>query len=48
MSVKIRVSFITQKELQGVLALLSPRIKSYKVKKGAEGQYSKAYIENKE
>lgn len=43
MSVKIRISYNTDEELAGVIQLLSPALKSYKVAKKQEGRYKKAY-----
>lgn len=45
MSVKIKISYQTDQELQQVIRLLSPELKSYKVAKKQEGQYKKAYAE---
>ena len=45
MSVKIRISYTTPVELQKVLDMLKPVIKSCKPDKGKEGQYKKAYVE---
>lgn len=44
MSVRIRVSYNTDEELAGVIRLLSPALKFYKVRPG-EGRYKKAYAE---
>lgn len=44
MSVKIKVSYTDEQELAGVIRLLSPVIKSYKVKPD-KGKYKRAYIE---
>ena len=46
MSVKIRVSYSDDEELAGVIRLLSPAIKSYKVKP-QKGRYKLAYIDMK-
>lgn len=43
MSVIIKVSYTDDQELTGVIKLLSPVIKSYKVQP-AKGQYKRAYI----
>lgn len=43
MSVKIKISYQTDQELQQVIRLLSPALKSYKVAKKQEGQYKNAY-----
>lgn len=45
MSVKIKISYNTEEELAGVIRLLSPVIKSWKVAKKQEGAYKKAYAE---
>lgn len=45
MSVKIKVSYNTDEELAGVIRLLSPVLKDYKVSRNKEGRYKKAYIE---
>lgn len=47
MSVKIKVSYNTDQELAGVIRLLSPVIKDYKVSRNNDGQYKKAYIDIK-
>lgn len=47
MSVKIRISYQSQKELDRILELLKPVIKSYKTAAG-QGEYKKAYIDTKE
>lgn len=47
MSVKIKVSYTDEEELAGVIRLLSPVMKSYKVAKGQQGVYKRAYIELK-
>lgn len=44
MSIKLKVSYQKPQELQTVLRLLHPVIKSWKVAKKQEGQYKKAYI----
>ena len=43
MSIKIRVSYSTDEELAGLIRLLSPAVKSWKVKP-QKGQYRRAYI----
>ena len=48
MSVKIKVSYESPEELQKVLERLAPMVQKYKVSKGQEGQYKKAYIVLKE
>lgn len=45
MSVKIKVSYITDEELAGVIQLLSPVLKDYKVSRNKEGRYKKAYAD---
>ena len=45
MSVKIRISFTEDEELAGVIRLLSPALKSYKVSKKKEGKYRNAYAD---
>ena len=45
MSVKIRISFTEDEELAGVIRLLSPALKSYKVSKKKEGKYQNAYAD---
>ena len=42
--IKIRVSYNTEKELAGVVRLLSPMLKKYKVQP-QKGKYKRAYIE---
>lgn len=44
MSVMIRVSYTDDEELAGVIRLLSPAVKSWKVAKRQEGAYRNAYI----
>lgn len=44
MSVKIRVSYTEDEELAGVIRLLSPLVKSWKMAKRQEGTYRNAYI----
>lgn len=44
-SVKIRVSYEKPQELQTVLELLRPVIRSYKPEKGQSGAYRRAYVE---
>lgn len=48
MSIQIRVSYNHPQELAFVLKLLHSVIKSYKVPKGQQGEYKKAYIVLKE
>jgi len=45
MSVKVRISYEKSQELQQVLKLLRPVIKSYKAEKGKNGPYKRAYVE---
>lgn len=45
MSAKIKLSYTTEEELQLVIRLLSPVVKSWKVSKNQEGQYKRAYME---
>lgn len=45
MSVKIKISYQTDQELQQVIRLLSPALKDYKVSRNKEGRYKKAYAE---
>lgn len=44
MSVVIRISYSTEEELNNVLQMLSPKVKSYKKAKKQEGQYKNAYV----
>ena len=46
MSIKIRVSYTDDEELSGIVRMLSPAIKSYKVKP-QKGRYKLAYIDMK-
>lgn len=45
MSVKIKISYTEERELTGVIRLLSPALKSWKKSKNQEGWYKKAYAE---
>ena len=45
MSVKIKVSYSTDEELAGVIRLLSPALKGYKISRNKEGRYKKAYAD---
>lgn len=45
MSVKIRVSYTDEEELAGVIRLLSPLGKKWKVSKNQKGKYKRAYGE---
>ena len=44
MSVRIKVSYTDDEELAGVIRLLSPAVKRWKVAKRQEGTYKNAYI----
>lgn len=48
MSVKIKISYTTRKELEKVLQVLSPVMKDYKISKNQTGKYKRAYVEIKE
>jgi hypothetical protein len=48
MSVKIKVSYTSEKELQGILTLLQPITKKYKTSGNQEGEHKNAYIDIKE
>ena len=48
MSVKIKVSYQKAQELQAILLLLRPVIKSYKAADRQQGIYKRAYIEIKQ
>lgn len=45
---KIRISFETLQELNTVLKLLKPIVKSYKIAKTDTGKYKRAYIDVRE
>ena len=45
MSVKIRISYTEDEELAGVIRLLSPALKSYKVSRKKGGKYRNAYAD---
>lgn len=45
MSVKVKISYTEERELAGVIRLLSPALKSWKKSKNQEGRYKKAYAE---
>ena len=47
MSVKIKVSYTDDEELAGVIRLLSPLGKKWKVAKKQKGPYKKAYTEER-
>lgn len=44
---KIRISYKTHQELENILKLLHPAIKSAKIKQGQQGEYKRVYIEIK-
>ena len=44
-SVKVKVSYQDQRELEKIVKLLRPVIKSYKVVRGQQGAFKRAYIE---
>lgn len=46
--VKIRISYQDAQELERVLKILKPQIKSYKVVKEQDGAYKRAYVILKE
>ena len=46
--VKIRISYQDAQELEQVLKILKPQIKSYKVSKQQDGAYKRAYVILKE
>lgn len=48
MSVKIKISYNTEEELEKILQVLSPVLKDFKVARNKEGRYKKAYAEIKE
>lgn len=45
MSVKIKISYTTDKELAGIVRLLSPVMRAKRMSRNNEGKYKKAYIE---
>ena len=45
MSVKIRVSYTDEEELAGIIQMLSPLGKKWKVPRKQKGPYKKAYTE---
>ena len=47
MSVKIRISYEKPQELNTVLKLLRPIVKTYKAENGKDGQYKRAYVDIK-
>ena len=48
MSVKIKISYNTDEELEKVFKVLSPVLKTWKISRNKEGRYKKAYAELKE
>lgn len=48
MSVKIKISYQKEQELQTILQLLKPVIRSYKIADRQQGVYKRAYIEVKQ
>lgn len=48
MSVKIKISYNTDEELEQIGKLLSPMFKDIKVSRNKEGRFKKAYAEIKE
>lgn len=47
MSIKIRVSYTDEEELAGIMQMLSPLGKKWKVAKKQNGKYKKAYTEER-
>ena len=47
MSVKIRVSYTDDEELAGIIQMLSPLGKKWKVPRNQKGPYKKAYTEER-
>ena len=47
MSVKIRVSYTDEEELAGIIQMLSPLGKKWKVPRKQKGPYKKAYTEER-
>lgn len=43
--IKIKISYNTDQELEHVVRLLSPALKSCKISRNKEGRYKKAYVE---
>lgn len=43
--VKIKISYNTEQELERVVRLLSPALKSCRISRNKEGRYKKAYAE---
>jgi len=48
MSVKIKISYEQPGELEQIIKLLQPVIKSYSLSGNREGRYKKAYVELRE
>lgn len=48
MSVKIKISYTTNEELEKVLRVLSPVMKDCKISRNQAGRYKKAYVEVKQ
>lgn len=44
-NVKIKISYTEDQELAGVIRLLSPALKGYKISRNKEGRYKKAYAD---
>lgn len=47
MSVKIKISYTTNEELEKILQVLSPVMKDYRISRNQEGKYKKAYVKVK-
>lgn len=45
MSIKIKISYTTDEELAGVIRLLSPVMKFYRVSGKKKGQFQNAYVD---
>lgn len=43
--IKIKISYNTDEEIAGVIRLISPVMKSWRVSRNKEGRYKKAYAE---
>lgn len=43
--VKIKISYNTDQELERVVRLLSPALRSCRISRNKEGRYKKAYVE---
>jgi len=48
MSVKIMVSYTEDKEIEGILKILKPVTKRFKIARNKRGQFYNAYIDVKE